>query len=61
MLQKKLFYISSMGSKTRLNLSTYFVLAVMLIMGIPFACNKEKGPDPCANTSYDIQTVKTAA
>ncbi|MEY3590414.1 MAG: hypothetical protein RLZZ466_934 [Bacteroidota bacterium] len=33
----------------------------MLIMGIPFACNKEKGPDPCANTSYDIQTVKTAA
>ena len=50
-----------MSSKTRLNLSTYFVLAVMLIMGIPFACNKEKGPDPCANTSYDIQTVKTAA
>ena len=25
------------------------------------SCNKEKGPDPCAGTTYDIQTVKTAA
>ncbi|NBX12013.1 MAG: hypothetical protein EBR19_07410, partial [Chitinophagaceae bacterium] len=33
----------------------------MLIAGVPFACNKEKGPDPCLGTSYDIQTVKSAA
>lgn len=50
-----------MRPKTRLIRSQYLSVALLLIMGILSACNKEKGPDPCANTSYDIQIVKTAA
>jgi hypothetical protein len=50
-----------MSTKTRLTQRLYFAFALMLITGVPFACNKEKGPDPCLGTSYDIQTVKSAA
>ena len=50
-----------MSTKTRLTQRLYFAFALMLIAGVPFACNKEKGPDPCLGTSYDIQTVKSAA
>jgi hypothetical protein len=32
------------------------------MMGVTIlGCNKDKGPDPCTGTSYDIQIVKTAA
>lgn len=35
-----------------------FLLCLSLILA---GCKKDKGPDPCAGTSYDIQIVKTAA
>jgi hypothetical protein len=34
---------------------------VVLVLLLVLSCNKDKGPDPCANTNYDIQTVKTPA
>lgn len=46
---------------TTLN-DTRLTLTVLLGLSIAMAgCNKDKGPDPCAGTSYDIQIVKTAA
>ena len=39
-----------------------YLTATLLIMGATIlGCNKDKGPDPCSGTSYDIQIVKTAA
>lgn len=41
--------------------SRLYLTFVGLLLFATMSCNKDKGPDPCANTNYDIQTVKSPA
>lgn len=42
--------------------SKFFTSTISMLLLLTYvSCNKDKGPDPCLGTAYDIQTVKAAA
>ena len=58
---KKNILYSNMLSRFTFLKSSYLTAALLIMWAIILGCNKDKGPDPCSGTSYDIQIVKTAA
>ena len=61
MLQKNFFYIRVM-SKAPHTVSKFLTGIISMLLLLTYvSCNKDKGPDPCLGTAYDIQTVKAAA
>lgn len=58
---KKIILYLNMHSQHPISKSSYWAVTLLAFVLIAYSCNKDKGPDPCAGTSYDIQIVKTAA
>lgn len=43
-------------------ISNYLTSIISMLLLLTYVgCNKDKGPDPCLGTAYDIQTIKAAA